>query len=64
MVELTRLVVGKILLPNYRWPPPLTTTAYIVGYGTMPDNSTHAFLATPGSRMKAIGYVPYLLLLD
>jgi probable HAF family extracellular repeat protein len=64
MKDLTSLVVGTNPFAQLQVATAINDGGWITGYGKMPDNSTHAFLAIPGPSKKT-GYVPYdLLLLD
>jgi probable HAF family extracellular repeat protein len=62
MRDLTSLVVGTNPFAQLEAATAINDGGWIAGYGKMPDNSTHAFLAIPGPSKKP-GYVPYDLLL-
>ena len=60
--DLTSLVVGINPFAQLQVATAINDSGWIAGYGKMPDNSIHAFLAIPGPAKKP-GYVPYDLLL-
>jgi probable HAF family extracellular repeat protein len=61
--DLTSLVVGTNPFAQLEAATAINDGGWITGYGKMPDNSTHAFLAIPGPPKKKPWFDPYLLLL-
>jgi probable HAF family extracellular repeat protein len=61
--DLTSLVVGTNPFAQLQVATAINDGGWITGYGKMPDNSIHAFLAIPGPPKKKPWFDPYLLLL-